>query len=188
MNRLMRHLAIGLLLFPVLLAWSNGHTAAHELAQNNGVNAVLQIGPDDNPVAAKPTKLKFEFSNLTGSFTLKDYATTVELIANNQTVHRYVIEPTPAGSASVGSATVTFPTGAVYEVMLTGVPSAAGVPKFTIMYPVRVTGPTTTQRASASLQAISISVASLGLLALIATRNIRAGQKYRPKKVENKLS
>ncbi len=182
MNRLMWRLAIGLLLFPVLLAWSNGHAVAHELAQDNGVSVVLHVEPNDSPVAAKPTKLTFELSNITGGFALKDYVATVKLIVNNQTVRRYAIEPTP-GAPSVGNATVTFPASAVYEVVLTGVPSAAGVPKFIIKYPLRVTGPTAaSQRASASLQAILISVASLGLLALIATSNIRAGQKYRPKK------
>lgn len=179
MKKLLQFGLVSLLLLPVVMLATAGSAGAHVLEQDNGVSAVLHIEPTDDPVAARPTPLQFEFANNVGSFRLADYDTKLVVIENNRLVHEYAVEP---ASASAGEASVTFPQAALYDVVLTGTPVVAGAPQFRLDYRVRVAGVTSTtgHRVAASLQVILISALSVILLTMVAVSNVRIGKKYAP--------
>ena len=181
MKKLLQSGLASLLLLPVVILATTGSAAAHILEHDNGVSAVLHIEPADNPVAAQPTPLRFEFANDFGSFRLADYDTKLVVLENNRFVRAYAVEPASATSASAETS-VTFPRGALYDVVLTGTPVVAGAPQFRLDYRVRVAGAaaTTSHSAAASLEVILISALSVILLTMVAFSNIRRGKKYAP--------
>lgn len=177
MKRLLAGISLALLVIVGLpqSAW------AHELQQNNGVSAVLHIVPDDNPVAAEDTYLEFEFSSQNAGFDLATCQCTVSFQAapnQLQTAKIFNHDNSPVS----GHAVINFPQAGVYTLQVQGYTSAALTEHFKLSYIERVApgGDDAVSISSAKSIEIGIfSLASLGLLAVVASEMIRRGGRYR---------
>ena len=158
-----------------------GIVRAHELNEDQSISAVMHIIPDDNPVADRQTQINFEFKNENPGF---DLATCRCQIAVKGSTGSPVISLIShlQNSKTSGQATVKFMTPGATNIAVSGYGSAEHVSKFHLNYDISVRPVTTTAAPvnhAETYGVISISAASLLLLAIIAAYLIGNGKRYR---------
>ena len=154
--------------------------SAHELNEDQGISAAMHIIPDDNPVADRQTQIKFEFKNENPGF---DLATCSCQIAVKGSTGSTVISLIThlQNSKTSGQATVKFMTPGATNIAVSGYGSAEHVSKFHLNYDIGVRPVATTAAPihhAETYGVISISAASLLLLAIIAAYLVRNGKRY----------
>ena len=154
--------------------------SAHELESDNGVNAILHINPDDNPVVGKQIGIYFLFARSDGAFSINNYDLSLSLKSATGAVTKYQINPAYFGAASKGSATVDFPTADVYDLIVTGTATDPAAKSFKLDYPVRVAGGTAAVSAkTADPSIVLITGATVSIVfVMIAVSNVRRGGRY----------
>lgn len=172
---------IGLLLIlSLLLVLGSGRAAAHELKEDHGVDVVLHIEPDDNPVAGQAVRLELQFGSIEGSFSVHDYKLRLAAEDAGQSAKSVDITPINAEALSQGTAPITFDRAAVYDLVVTGTPLVPGAPAFKVDFLTRVIGNTRAEPGTTGNgeEVLLTSGLSMGILLAIASRNLRRGGRY----------
>jgi hypothetical protein len=175
-----------LLSLPVLLIVVFGTTSlasAHVLKQDNGIDGILHIPPEDNPEAGQPTEMDEAFSDQQNRFSLPDCDCMMSVMSNGKVLQKVALQPYFSGSTLDSKATVQFPSIGIYNVSVTGSAKDHKFPNFTLDYLVRVavnangTGAT----ANDGGDVLIIGVGALAILGLFAYTGISAGERYKKK-------
>ena len=173
----------------MVISLGSAPVSAHVYETDNGVSAILHIKPDDRPIAGKQVPINFLLSNDVGGFSLNRYNVQLNLIQDGAVKFTAPIKPLFFGSATEGETMATFPSIGVYTVQVVGKPTETTVPPFTLNFTVRVAdavgGAVTKGDGGATLL---LSAFSVILLAMIATKLIQNGGKYRTKTTTPKTS
>lgn len=165
----------------ILVSLGSAPVSAHVYETNNGVSAILHIKPDDRPIAGKAVPINFLLSNDVGGFSLNRYKVQLNLIQDGAVKFTAPIKPLFFGSATEGETMATFPTVGVYTVQAVGKPTEASVPPFTLNFTVRVADAVGVATKGDGGATLLLSAFSVILLAMIATKLIQNGGKYRAK-------
>lgn len=141
---------------------------AHQLASDNGVNAVLHIDPDDAPVAGRKAQLIFYLGSESPSFHAQDCGCQLSLNLR----HRQIANPPLQLGSSSATVTITFPQAGVYTVLLNG-------NTFHVKFVVRVAkAGSPFSIYDLGTQVLAVSALSLIVLFAIARRTIIDGGRY----------
>jgi hypothetical protein len=157
--------------------------SAHVLESDNGINGILHINPDDNPVVGKHIGIYLIFAQSDGAFSIGNYTIHVLVKSGSGVVQKYVVNPAYYGAADKGAAVVDFPKADVYDLVVTGTANNPSVRNFTLDYPVRVTGGAKTIAAKKSDPSIALITGStLGVvLVVLAAGALRRSGRYTSK-------
>lgn len=119
----------------IIIAWPTTGLA-HVLVNQNTVGAVLHIAPDDNPYAGVDSRVMLTFKDTAGRFTVADCDCRLELHEKDQLIDQSTVEET---GTDTGTATITFPRQATYDLKIIGQPRTTGqFEAFTITHTVNV--------------------------------------------------
>ena len=179
--------AVVLAVLAAVSVWS-APVSAHVLQTDNGVSAILHIKPDDNPIAGKAVPINFLFSNDVGGFSLNRYDVQLSLIQDGVVKFTAPVKPLFFGSATEGETMGTFPKVGVYTVQAAGKSTDATSPAFTLNFTVRVADAVGDVKKGDGATTILLCAFSIILLAMIATKLIQNGGKYRAKTTSSKTT
>jgi hypothetical protein len=181
MRKFLRVSLPGFCLFMMLLLSQSPLAAAHVLKQDNGVDAVMHIPPDDNPIAGQTTNLEFLFSKDAGGFQLNDYSINVQVTDNGKSVQKEAVTPAFFGSADQGDTAVMFPKIGVYQLMLMGTAKSSTNPSFMMTYLVRVASSVNGQSMTTSNNGIEVVLIGLTVavvFGMVTVRQVMNGRRY----------
>lgn len=103
----------------VIFLQLTSHISAHTRTLTEGINIVMHIDPDDDPIVNKQATFTIQFSDEKKQFKLSDCHCVASISNENKTIYAKTLINK---SENEGTFTFTFPEGGIYSVQIAAYP------------------------------------------------------------------